>query len=341
MPPPELLLRKLPEWGLLTSLLQNFSSLGEIEVLGTSECEKYEIPLLGLSLGSRDPEAPVLALFSGVHGLERIGTQVCLSLLRSLHQSLLWDDVLLQTLEKIRIVAVPLINPIGMLHQKRSNPNNVDLMRNAPIEAKARVPFLIGGQKISPRLPWYRGEKLEPENQALLNFCEKHFFQSKKVISLDFHSGFGVQDQIWFPYAGDNKPFPHLAEVHALKELFESTHPHHFYKIEPQSLNYMTHGDVWDHTYNLYQAQNPGVYLPLCLEMGSWMWVRKNPLQIFSPLGAFNPMQPHRHKRILRRHLTFFHFLIRALASSHSWSELGSEQKNKNFTRAQELWYED
>jgi hypothetical protein len=59
--------------------------------------------------------------------------------------------------------------------------------------------------------------------------------------------------------------------------------------------------------------------LPLTLEMGSWMWVRKNPLQGLSSLGRFNPLKPHRHRRTLRRHMPLLEFLLHAAASHRAW----------------------
>ena len=44
-------------------------------------------------------------------------------------------------------------------------------------------------------------------------------------------------------------------------------------------------------------------FLPLTLEMGSWLWVKKNPRQLFSRHGIFNPLIEHRQQRVLRRHL--------------------------------------
>lgn len=333
--------KKLPEWLFFEKILSETGSLGQIHFLGTSRKSEIEFPLLALSFGSLLPEAPVLGLFGGVHGLERIGSQVVLSLLKSFSELLLWDESLQAALQKIRVIFFPMINPIGMMDKTRSNPAGVDLMRNAPISAEGKTNFLLGGHQISNKIPWFRGgPDLEPESQAVVNFCQAQFFSSSSVISLDFHSGFGMQDQIWFPYAKTNQPFPHLAQMKAWEESFERTHPHHFYKIEPQALNYTTHGDLWDYIYDRYSQKNPdGTYLALALEMGSWLWVRKNPLQIFSSLGAFNPMKPHRHKRILRRHMTLFDFLIRVTLSNRGWSQLSPEQKNKFHERALEKWY--
>lgn len=293
-----------------------------------------------MSFGSQSPTAPVLALFGGVHGLERIGSQVVLSLMRSFGERLLWDASLKETLTHIRILYFPMINPIGIYKRKRANPNGVDLMRNAPIEADSKPAPLLGGHRIGNWLPWYRGEQLEPENQAVIRFCQEQMFNSTAIVAVDFHSGFGSSDQLWLPYAGSKAPFPNLAEAHALLSSFERTYPHHFYKIEPQSLNYTTHGDLWDYIYKLYREQNPnGTLLPLTLEMGSWLWIRKNPVQFFSALGPFNPIKPHRRKRILRRHMTLFDFLIRAVRSPQFWTALTPEQKEKQQNLAQNRWY--
>jgi hypothetical protein len=297
-----------------------------------------------MSFGSQNPAAPTLGLIGGAHGLERIGSQVVLAFMSSFGDMILWDKLLQQALKEIRIVFLPVLNPLGIMDRRRANPNGVDLMRNSPYDAPDAT-FLLGGHRISPRLPWYRGQQvgqLEPENQAMMNLMQAQMFESHRLITIDFHSGFGSTDQIWFPYAGSKEPFPNLAEMYSLKEAFERSHPHHFYRIEPQSLNYVTHGDLWDHAYLEYQkamGEDAGVYLPLTMEMGSWAWVKKNPLQLLSVLGPYNPMKPHRLKRILRRHTTLFDFLVRSLVSSEVWVPRLAEQRQKHYDRAIAEWY--
>lgn len=108
--------------------------------------------------------------------------------------------------------------------------------------------------------------------------------------------------------------------IYALRSLFRSTYPHHIsYRIEPQSRHYTTHGDLWDHLYDLQLQEPERLFLPLTLEMGSWLWVRKNPMQLFQPAGLFNPVVPHRRRRILRQHLLWFDFLLRAVSSYRAW----------------------
>ena len=326
--------------------------LSKLEVLGWSQDQDYKLPLVSATFGNPDPKAPVLGLFGGVHGLERIGTQVVLALMTSFLELLLWDRLIQDALKKIRIVWFPMVNPLGIMRKTRANPNGIDLMRNAPIDSYESPTFLVGGHRMSPFLPWFRGfapRKMEVESNALIELLNREVFGSSRVITLDFHSGFGTVDRIWFPYAKSKSPFPNLPEVHAFKEAFERIHPHHVYKIEPQAKNYTTHGDLWDFAYDKYyqhlnrhESAKPhidDVFLPFAIEMGSWMWVRKNPLQLFSALGPYNPMKPHRVKRILRRHNTLFDFLIRALVSPEVWVPTNQEQREKHRSRALNMWY--
>lgn len=337
--------QKLPELIELESLIDDLHAHARIEVLAHAEQNNYRLPLYKIVLGTKEPTAPVLALFGGVHGLERIGTQVILSILRSVVELIGWDSVIHRTLAEMRIVFFPLVNPIGMMQKTRCNENGVDLMRNAPVEADGAPSFLLGGHRISKLLPWYRGDALgsiETGTDAIIRAVKEEMFASKTAVSVDFHSGFGVQDQLWFPYARTTAPFPQLAELYGLKSLLDRTYPNHFYKIEPQASNYTTHGDVWDYLYDEFRThaqEGSRIYIPLTLEMGSWMWVKKNPTQILSALGPFNPVMPHRRQRILRRHNTLFDFLTRSVISSHPWAHLNEEMRRKFERKALELWY--
>ena len=241
---------------------------------------------------------------------------------------------------------MPIVNPVGMFLTRRSNGNGVDLMRNSPVNADEPPVFLLGGQTYSNRLPWYRGRTdsanaMEIESQAVCNFVTREMFPSRRSLSVDVHSGFGSVDRFWFPYARSKTPPPHIAEITALKRLFDQSYPNHFYQIEPQAKAYTTHGDLWDWLYDRQPQESPGgIYLPWTLELGSWIWLKKNPRQVFSSLGAFNPMQPHRMKRILRRHFTLFDFLHRAVMNPASWADLNTETRGRFQQRAKDLWYE-
>ena len=315
----------------------HFETLTEIEFNN----EKY--PIFSFTIGSKNPEAPCLFITGGIHGLERVGAQLAWSLLKTTLDRLLWDKSLQELYKSTRLVIIPLANPVGFLNFKRCNGNGVDLMRNSPIVSKERVPFLLGGQRYSKKLPWYQGEIniLEKENQAIYEKFMQISHQSKCVVAIDFHSGFGMKDRLWFPYSFTSSPFDQLAELMALTHLFEETHPYHVYKIEPQSKGYLINGDLWDYLYLELKKINPSVvFIPITLEMGSWTWVRKNPLQLFSKQGIFNPVKAHRLKRTYRRHHLLYDFLIKAIHSHTVWSQLDSLDKNNYYNTGLSRWYE-
>lgn len=333
----------LPELIELDQLLESAPSGLEARVAHRVVVDGQSLPIHVLAMGNRDPSLPAVGFFGGVHGLERIGTRVLLVFLRGLLNRLKWDPLLNRQLELLRMVFVPLVNPGGMWLNTRCNPQGVDLMRNAPLDALERVPFMLGGQRFSARLPWYRGAvgtPMQAESRVLEAVVDAELAPHRFSLTLDCHSGFGVRDRIWFPYAHTAKPFPHMAEVHALKVLFEQTYPTHNYLIEPQSRQYLAHGDLWDHFYLRARAAAGGerIFLPLTLEMGSWLWVKKNPRQLFSRQGLFNPRPGHRLHRILRRHLVWLDFLGRAACGWENWLPRGDARIEEK-KRALATWY--
>lgn len=48
------------------------------------------------------------------------------------------------------------------------------------------------------------------------------------------------------------------------------------------------------------------------------MWVKKNPRQVLSRQGLFNPLIRHRQHRVLRRHATLLEFFMRAAFNHRS-----------------------
>jgi hypothetical protein len=311
------------------------------EVLTHVSFRGYTLPVDMLKIGEAGTDKPALLLTGGIHGLERIGTQVLLSFVETLLKKLVWDKALRNELAELQLYIIPAVNPSGMMRNTRSNGNGVDLMRNAPVEAEAHVPLLLGGHRLTTRIPWYRGKAGDPmqsEALALCEFVRSKLFTAPFSMVLDCHSGFGFSDRIWFPYAYSQKPIEHLAEIFALRNLLFETYPNHFYIFEPQFVNYGTHGDLWDYLY-LESLAQPSTFIPLTLEMGSWAWIRKNPLQLTKLKGFFHPVLPHRLKRVLRRHLTFLDFLTAAVRSCDNWLPHQEERQHLDLA-ARALWYD-
>lgn len=357
---------QLPELVSLEALLLKYTQLVRLNLATTIYVDDLALPIYEIIIGnysvsgdhhiheikprSNQPfssehqkstlqKQPHLLLVAGIHGLERIGSRVLISLLTTWLERLLWEKSLQHSLTEMEITFVPIANPAGMYLNQRSNANGVDLMRNAPIDAQDKVSFLLGGQRISSKFLWYRGNaaQMEQENLALEKIV-KHLCQSSRfLLSLDCHSGFGFHDQIWFPYAYRRKPIADIASIFSLKQLFDKGYPHHRYIFEPQSRHYLTHGDLWDHLYK----NNPNdvcTFIPLTLELGAWSWLKKKPSQLFSMQGLFNPMTPHRQQRTLRRHLPFLDFLRHACYSVDNWLP-DEEAKQPLLKMANKHWY--
>jgi hypothetical protein len=326
--------------------LQELVDLGGAHVRQRVVCEvqsgELSFPVHAITLGNPSLDVPAIGFFGGVHGLERIGAEVVLAFLRSLVMRLPWDGVLHRQLESLRLVFMPLVNPAGMARGTRANARGVDLMRNAPVEATARVPFLIGGQRIGAGLPWYRGAAgapMEIESQALCRVVDEELLSRSFSLAVDCHSGFGLRDRIWFPHAHTFEPIAHLAELLALKSILDQTLTHHRYVLEPQSRQYLAHGDLWDYLYLRACEQPERTFLPLTLEMGSWLWVKKNPRQLFSRHGIFNPLIEHRQQRVLRRHVGWLDFMTRAACSYRRWVPLDEGLRGELRTQALAHWY--
>ena len=72
--------------------------------------------------------------------------------------------------------------------------------------------------------------------------------------------------------------------------------------------------------------------------MGSWLWVKKNPRQLFSRHGMFNPLIEHRRQRVLRRHVAWLDFVMRATLGHRRWVPLEAARLEAH-ERALALWY--
>ncbi len=314
-----------------------YNDYGRVKKYGEINFKEKKYPLVTVSFGNA--QAPTLFINGGIHGLERIGAQLTLSLLNSFHERLSWDSVLKKMLTDIHVVFLPLANPVGYFETTRSNGNGVDLMRNADIEATDPVPYLLGGHTKGPHLPWFRGHSTEKETEFVISVVRDILSATDTLVSLDIHSGFGFRDQLWFPFANSKNKFSQISQLYLLFQLFRKSFPHHVYKVEPQSKVYLTHGDIWDYCFYKVRKDHQ-VYLPITLEMGSWIWVKKNPLQIFSKTGLFNPIKKHRIHRTLRRHRPLFDFLLHALISNQFWTQIDPKNKTDIEQKAILKYYE-
>ncbi|MGR5502715.1 DUF2817 domain-containing protein [Vibrio sp. DNB22_10_4] len=328
------------ELGHIHEYAERYSELS-LSTLTHIEHQGFEMPIQQLSLGSSHPTAPCLILTGSIHGVERIGSQIILAFIRSLLKRRQWDSQLNDTLNKIRILTVPVVNPWGVALKTRSNHRGVDLMRNAPINASNPRYQLYAGQSISPKLPWYRGNsaKMEQELIAVSSSILKTTQSASSTIVLDLHSGFGTRDRLWFPFAHHNRPPETLHQFYLIYSQFRKSFPHYeLYQFEPQWHQYTTHGDFWDWMYLRHYQQSTSPFVPLTLELGSWLWVKKNPMQLLSFSQLFHPTKPHRIKRVQRRHSTLLSYLMQVLYNE-LLTQVNDNDRLMLTKKAKKLWY--
>lgn len=129
----------------LSQLIDSHHFKLKYQILADIPFRHQHFPLYSVELGLTERPCPTVLFVGGVHGVERIGSQVILALLNSLLQRLTWDKHLQQLLTEIRLAFVPVVNPVGLLLGSRGNGNQVDLMRNAPIESREKCLLWLEG----------------------------------------------------------------------------------------------------------------------------------------------------------------------------------------------------
>lgn len=301
----EALARKYPQFFRLRRIIDVETRTGKEPLYAFELCDS----------AVSESHIPVFGLFAGVHGIEAIGVKILHRFLDHLLEQTEWNENIRMLFRRVKLVGMPLVNPAGYVAGTRCNGNGVDLMRNAPVESGISVPFL-GGQRVSHFLPYFRGNgQLESESSALAELVRRELFRAPFALSLDIHSGFGMEDFLWTPWAREKGYPPHWGEYTRFCEVLDTTLKHHVYRFEPQSVNYCTSGDLWDYLYDEKLSRSEGsLFLPLTLEVGSWVWIKKSPRSAFNLRSFFNPMQPHRERRVLRRHLPLLNLLVHAVA---------------------------
>lgn len=170
--------------------------LTEADGLGTSFEYGRSVqgrPLMGVDAGG---DGPLVTVTGGLHGIEFIGVQVALGVLR------------LGPLPGVRLVVFPVINPdgyartaadggAGRVRDLRKNANGVDLNRNFPMPWDARPSRLPLSGGSDPDGPTYRGSAplSEPESRSLAEWMA----DNRPHASANLHSFMGalIAARVW------------------------------------------------------------------------------------------------------------------------------------------------
>jgi len=112
-----------PELYQLEQLINQHPQHIRAQSLATIQVNHHALPIWAIEIGSQAANVPTIGLFGGVHGMERIGSQILLAWLENLLARCQWDNSLLHLLSTVRLVCIPLLNVGGLLNSTRSNPN--------------------------------------------------------------------------------------------------------------------------------------------------------------------------------------------------------------------------
>ncbi len=327
---------RLPELDTIEALAEH-RVVSHCRILEHAEYGGELFPIHCVELGSRERTAPTLAFVAGAHGTDRAGTHLLLAYLNRFQRSLQWDEVTCHLLEAVRLVFIPLLNPVGMALGQRSNGHGITLTRNAPVqdEGPDNRPRLERGQQLSSWLPWFRGRAnsaMESELQALCDYVRRALFPCRLALTLEVRSKRAGVDRLCFPYARSKHLFPGAPEVMALKHMMRQSWVNHPYRLEPQSHQGTHHGDFWDYLYDdhLYRAPKQ-VFIPFVFEPRLAM-LRRRYLRLESPGAA------RRTETALRRHQPCFDFFLRAVYSHDSWLPRAETERVALLRQAQLRW---
>jgi hypothetical protein len=83
-----------PEYDQLLALLELGAPWFRSKIACEVTVQGHSFAVHVASLGTDAPDAPAIGIFGGIHGLERIGTQLVLDYMRSVLCRLAWDDLL-------------------------------------------------------------------------------------------------------------------------------------------------------------------------------------------------------------------------------------------------------
>lgn len=311
-------MKQAPELLQLKRLEKRFGEIIILEKLGEVEHKGYKSPINAFFISHRPrPELPTIAFFSCFHGVEWIGSRVLVNFIEHLIREITWDEDIKSVTDRVNICGVPIVNPIGKIEHYRSNGNGIDLMRNAPVEAERALP-LLGGQRLSRHLPWYRGKGFEKENDIVVKFLDDYVFPSNFKMTIDIHSSFLRGSRIWIPYASGKKMPEKEAKVFwQVRKTLNSIYKYNPYKYEKQEHIYKTHGDFWDYNFDRHNELYKGTYLPLTLEISSWNWSLRNIFRRWSMEALFNPFDTKESNSEYIKHIMVFDFLIRFVKNFH------------------------
>lgn len=286
-------------------LLKALGPDGNLEQLGYSTKNKtgFRFPIYLLQYGKNTKRAIPITYLAGVHGIEAIGIQVLFDFIHYIAKSESCQEIQ-DAVSSGRLIFyfIPIVNPGGFVEKSRSNPAGIDLMRNSGENGEKALPF-FGGQKLSKKLPYYRGNSMQLENRILKRFIKERVLTPNNFVPvIDIHSGYGKSNHLWWPPAGKLKPLDEEQRFQDVADFIREKQYINQYAMHRQNLSYRVHGDIWDLLFEESIKENSGI-LPFTLEIGTWHSIRQlwKPRDLFKPPKSIRSFAIRSHRDLLKK----------------------------------------
>ena len=251
------------------------------------------MPIHALRFGAADPTLAALLVTGGVHGLERIGTTSRSRFSRRSSRASSGTRCCTSCSRACASSSCRCVNPVGMARGSRANGSGVDLMRNAPAAslrwhaARRRPALLVAAALVHGR----RRARWSPNRRPCVRLVERELFASplaiaaRPALGLRPHRSALVSVRAHARAAARSRPRSTrssalLDDDAAEPRLSRSSRPRASTRSAATSGTTSTIAGA---------ARAAASLISLTLEMGSWSWVRKNPLQ---GLSSARPVQP-------------------------------------------------
>jgi len=114
--------KKLPELWQLEQIISRTKHPLSVKEEASVAVAGQDLPLYSIEMTPFRAGLPTLIITAGVHGLERIGTQVLLSYIEMLLSRVSWDVVIQKQLSEMNLVFLPIVNPGGDVSEYPGQP---------------------------------------------------------------------------------------------------------------------------------------------------------------------------------------------------------------------------
>lgn len=287
--------------------------------------ETHYIDKIIISARSRMKNRIVLS--SGIHGIEGYIGHVC---------QIYFLKHILQLLDKhTEVILYHIINPFGMIHNRRFNQNNVDLNRNYSntsftlknpdfIKVQSFLVPRVSRSRLSYNLWFYytvfsniikhgvrsmnnavlKGQKIDPQS---IYYSGQEYEPSTKYILSELHHIYQYTDQVvWIDiHSGYGKKYS-MSVINSRYETKKTTELKRDLKYRDiigfeQDAMYDTDGDITEKLYFVHQDQNySSDLLALCFEFGTLGHTLLHELRSFKSILLENNVfhLPHNEKMI-------------------------------------------